>query len=143
MTSATAPVAAEIMAGRPPTKAMVTAIVNEANNPSRGSTPAMIEKEIASGIKAKATTSPARTSVRSRRGDRSAARTDISESSSRGCAAADVVDGIGSDQGEQGGADRRELDAPLRRLDESRTRDRGRSPRTLFARLYRHVRVDR
>jgi hypothetical protein len=45
-------VAAEIMAGRPPTIAIVTAIVNEENNPTRGSTPAMIENEIASGISA-------------------------------------------------------------------------------------------
>ena len=37
-TRAIAPVAAEIMAGRPPTIAIVTAIVNEENNPTRGST---------------------------------------------------------------------------------------------------------
>src|SRR3954454_17828286 len=65
MTRATAPVAAEIMAGRPPTIAMVTAMVNEANRPMAGSTPAMTENEIASGIRARATTSPASTSVRS------------------------------------------------------------------------------
>jgi hypothetical protein len=70
-TRATAPVAALIIAGRPPVKAMVTAIVNEANRPTRGSTPARIENEIASGINASATTSPARTSVRSTRGDES------------------------------------------------------------------------
>ena len=44
--------------------AMVTAIVNDANNPTRGSTPAMIENEIASGMSAKATTKPANTSIR-------------------------------------------------------------------------------
>ena len=65
MTSATAPVAAEIIAGRPPRKAMETAMVNDANRPTRGSTPAMMENEIASGMSASATTSPARTSVRS------------------------------------------------------------------------------
>jgi len=54
---------------------MDTAIVNDANSPTRGSTPAMIEKEIASGISARATTSPARTSVRSRAGERRAVRT--------------------------------------------------------------------
>ena len=54
---------------------METAIVNEANSPTRGSTPAMIENEIASGISARATTRPARTSVRSILGDRSAFRT--------------------------------------------------------------------
>ena len=48
---------------------MVTAIVNEANSPTRGSTPARIENEIASGISASATTRPARTSVRSTRGE--------------------------------------------------------------------------
>ena len=42
----------------------MTAMVNEANSPTRGSTPAMIEKEIASGISASATTRPASTSVR-------------------------------------------------------------------------------
>ena len=75
MTSATAPVAAEIIAGRPPRNAIDTAIVNDANSPTRGSTPAMIENEIASGISASATTRPASTSVRSIRGERSAART--------------------------------------------------------------------
>jgi hypothetical protein len=69
MTRATAPVAAEIIAGRPPTKAIVTAIVNDANRPTLGSTPAMIENEIASGISASATTSPDSTSVRKTFGD--------------------------------------------------------------------------
>src|SRR5690606_38718850 len=64
-TRAMAPVAAEIMAGRPPTNAIVTAMVNEANSPTLGSTPAMIENEIASGISASATTRPDSTSVRS------------------------------------------------------------------------------
>ena len=59
MTRATAPVAAEIIARRPPTIEIVTAMVNEANRPIAGSTPAMIEKEIASGISARATTRPA------------------------------------------------------------------------------------
>ncbi len=81
MTRATAPVAAEIIAGRPPRKAMVTAMVNEANRPTRGSTPAMIENEIASGISASATTRPASTSVRSRFGERSAARTEVTSCS--------------------------------------------------------------
>ena len=78
MTSATAPVAAEIIAGRPPVIEMVTAMVNEANSPTRGSTAAMIENEMASGMRARATTSPASTSIRRRRGDRSAARTENS-----------------------------------------------------------------
>src|SRR5699024_2692648 len=75
ITSATAPVAAEIIAGRPPTTAIVTAIVKEANSPTCGGTPAMIEKEIASGIRARATTRPPSTSVLSRRGSRRALRT--------------------------------------------------------------------
>ena len=62
MSNAIAPVAAEIIAGRPPTKAITTAIQNEAYNPTWGSTPAMIEKAMASGIRARATTIPARTS---------------------------------------------------------------------------------
>ncbi|WXF92986.1 hypothetical protein WDV91_06520 [Curtobacterium flaccumfaciens pv. flaccumfaciens] len=41
---------------------MTTAITNAENSPTRGSTPAMIENEIASGISARATTRPARTS---------------------------------------------------------------------------------
>ena len=75
-TSATAPVAAEIMAGRPPTIAVVTAMVKEANRPTRGSTPAMIENAMASGISASATTTAASTSVPSSRGLRRVRRTD-------------------------------------------------------------------
>jgi hypothetical protein len=78
ITRATAPVAAEIMAGRPPTKEMVTAMVKEANSPIRGSTPAITENAMASGMRARATTSPARASVLRRRGERSVARTDWS-----------------------------------------------------------------
>src|SRR5690606_9090630 len=83
-TSATAPVAPEIIAGRPPTIAIVTAMVKEANRPSLGSTPAMIENAMASGIRASATTRPPSTSVRSRRGERSADRTDQDVSASGG-----------------------------------------------------------
>ncbi|GAB3890210.1 hypothetical protein GCM10027612_34030 [Microbispora bryophytorum subsp. camponoti] len=60
--------AAEIIAGRPPTTAIVTAMVNDANRPIRGSTPAMTENEIASGIRASATTRPESSSVRRTRG---------------------------------------------------------------------------
>ena len=59
-----APVAAEIIAGRPPTNAIITAIQKEAYKPTIGSTPAIMEKAIASGIKANATTIPARISPR-------------------------------------------------------------------------------
>ena len=59
-TSAMAPVAAEIMPGRPPANEMMMAIENEAYRPTLGSTPAMIENEIASGMSARATTRPDR-----------------------------------------------------------------------------------
>ncbi len=59
-----APVAAEIIPGRPPTKAVITAIQNEAYSPTLGSTPAIIEKAIASGTSASATTRPASRSLR-------------------------------------------------------------------------------
>jgi hypothetical protein len=61
---AIAPVAAEIMPGRPPVKAITTAMQNEAYRPTFGSTPAMIENAMASGIRASATTSPASRSLR-------------------------------------------------------------------------------
>lgn len=64
MTKATAPVAAEIIARRPPTTEITTAMVKDANRPMAGSTPAMIENEIASGISASATTRLTRISVR-------------------------------------------------------------------------------
>ncbi|WP_234878859.1 hypothetical protein [Mycobacteroides salmoniphilum] len=51
--------------------------MNDANRPTRGSTPAITENEIASGIRASATTRPARTSVRIRGHDRSAAHTEV------------------------------------------------------------------
>ncbi len=62
MTSAIEPVAAEIMPGLPPATDITTAIQNEAYRPTIGSTPAMIEKAIASGISASATVIPASTS---------------------------------------------------------------------------------
>src|SRR5690625_2742501 len=63
------------MAGPPPKNAIETAIVNDANSPTRGSTPAIIENEIASGISTSATISPPITSMRKRRGLRRAAHT--------------------------------------------------------------------
>ena len=59
-----APVAAEIIAGRPPANAITTAIENEAYSPILGSTPAMIENAIASGMSASATTIPDKRSPR-------------------------------------------------------------------------------
>ena len=56
-------VAAEIIAGRPPTMAVTTAIEKEAYSPTLGSTPATIEKPIASGISARATSTPDSSSV--------------------------------------------------------------------------------
>lgn len=76
MTSATAPVAAVIIAGLPPRMAIETAMMNEAKSPIFGSTPAMIENEIASGMRASATTSPASTSRVKIRGERSASATE-------------------------------------------------------------------
>src|SRR3546814_14340970 len=64
MSRAIAPVAAEIMPGRPPVKAMIAAMLKEAYRPTLGSTPAMIEKAMASGISASATTRPASRSFR-------------------------------------------------------------------------------
>ncbi len=61
--SAMAPVAAEIMPGRPPAKANTVAMQKEAYRPTLGSTPAMMKKAMASGIKARATTSPASKSL--------------------------------------------------------------------------------
>ncbi|GIJ32730.1 hypothetical protein Vse01_18780 [Micromonospora sediminimaris] len=63
-------------------------MVNEANSPTRGSTPARIEKLIASGIRARATTSPARTSVRNTFGDNQDGR------DRRGRATADSIEDI-------------------------------------------------
>jgi len=64
ISTAIAAVAAEIMPGRPPTKATTTAMQNEAYSPTLGSTPAMIENAMASGIRASATTMPASRSPR-------------------------------------------------------------------------------
>ncbi len=55
---------------------MDTAMVKDANRPIRGSTPAMIENAIASGISASATTRPASTSVRRRLPERRALITE-------------------------------------------------------------------
>lgn len=64
ISKAIAPVAAEIMAVRPPKKAIVTAIQKDAYKPTCGSTPAIAEKAMDSGINASPTTRPASTSVR-------------------------------------------------------------------------------
>ena len=53
---------AEIIPVLPPTNEMVTAIQKVAYSPTVGSTPAITEKAIASGINAKATTIPDNTS---------------------------------------------------------------------------------
>ena len=52
------PVAEVIMAMRPPTTAMVSDRQKAPNRPTLGSTPAIPEKAMASGIIAKATTRP-------------------------------------------------------------------------------------
>ena len=58
ISSAIAPVAAEIMPGRPPAIAVITAMQNDAYRPTFGSTPAISEKAMASGISASATSTP-------------------------------------------------------------------------------------
>src|SRR5690242_4534826 len=64
MSNAVAAVAAEIIPGRPPKIAVSTAMQNDAYSPTFGSTPAMIENAIASGMSASATTNPASKSPR-------------------------------------------------------------------------------
>ena len=64
ISDAIAPVAAEIIPIRPPTMEMVTAIQKDAYKPTIGSTPAKIEKAIASGMSANATVIPDRMSCR-------------------------------------------------------------------------------
>ena len=59
MTSAIAPVAADIIAGRPPANAVTTAMQKDAYRPTFGSTPVIMENAMASGIRASATTVPA------------------------------------------------------------------------------------
>lgn len=68
MTTATAPVAVLIIAGRPPATEIVTAMTKLENGPTAGSTPAITENEITSGISASVVTMPASTSVVSSRG---------------------------------------------------------------------------
>lgn len=63
-------------------------MVKDANSPTRGSTPAMIENAMASGISASATTTAANTSVPSHRGVRRVRSTDCR---SRGVAGGVVV----------------------------------------------------
>lgn len=54
--------APEIMAGRPPAKAMTMPIMKEANRPTYRSMPATKEKAIHSGVRARVATMPARMS---------------------------------------------------------------------------------
>lgn len=62
-TTATAPVAPEIIPGRPPKMEVTIPIMNAAYNPVNGDSPAMSAKAIASGTKANATVNPERISV--------------------------------------------------------------------------------
>ncbi len=59
-----APVAAKIISGLPPTKAITTVIQKDAYKPTIGSTPAIIKNAIASRISARATVVPAKISPR-------------------------------------------------------------------------------
>ena len=62
-TTATAPVAPEIIPGRPPNIEVTNPITNAAYKPTSGDKPAIKAKATASGIKAIATVSPDKTSV--------------------------------------------------------------------------------
>ena len=73
-TSATAPAAAVIIAGRPPRIDIEIASTTEAMRLTFGSTPAITEKEMTSGIRASVVTAPASASVVRSRGFRRACR---------------------------------------------------------------------
>ena len=60
---ATAPVAPEIIPGRPPRMEVTKPITNAAYNPVKGDSPAIKANATASGIKASATVNPDKTSV--------------------------------------------------------------------------------
>src|SRR5690554_371814 len=62
-TTATAPVAPEIIPGRPPRIDVTSPMTNAAYNPVNGDNPAINAKATASGIRAIATVSPDNTSV--------------------------------------------------------------------------------
>ncbi len=62
ITTANAPVAPEIIPGRPPIAAVISPTRNAAYKPTKGSTPATKAKATASGTSAKATVSPDNTS---------------------------------------------------------------------------------
>ena len=64
ITTATAPVAPEIMPGLPPKVLVTRPITKAAYRPVRGESPAIKAKATASGTSAKATVRPERTSVR-------------------------------------------------------------------------------
>jgi transcription elongation factor len=63
ITTAKAPVAPEIIPGRPPTKAVIKPTIKAAYKPDIGATPATNAKAIASGTKANATVNPAKIST--------------------------------------------------------------------------------
>ena len=62
MTTASAPVAPEIIPGLPPKIAVINPIINAAYKPTSGSTPATKAKATASGTSARATVIPERIS---------------------------------------------------------------------------------
>ena len=63
MTTANAPVAPDIIPGRPPITAVIKPTKKAAYSPDKGATPATKAKAIASGTKAKATVRPAKISI--------------------------------------------------------------------------------
>ena len=62
-TTATAPVAPEIIPALPPINAVIIPRIKAVYSPTKGETPAIIENAIASGTKATATTIPERISL--------------------------------------------------------------------------------
>ena len=63
MTTASAPVAPDIMPGLPPRMAVTNPTIKAAYKPDKGVTPATNAKAIASGTKAKATVKPDKISI--------------------------------------------------------------------------------
>ena len=63
MTTASAPVAPDIMPGLPPSMAVTNPTIKAAYKPDNGVTPATNAKAIASGTKAKATVKPDKISI--------------------------------------------------------------------------------
>ena len=69
ITTASAPVAPDIIPGLPPKTAVIKPTIKAAYNPDKGATPATNAKAIASGTKAKATVNPDKISTLNKEND--------------------------------------------------------------------------